>query len=101
MIHSISTKNRCFKNLTSPVQIREMLEKSASCLYIWWKVYRKDDDATHLPMFHQIEGIYVNKNVNFANLKDLIYKIIVALFGDSVKLRFRPHISHLQAICRG
>ena len=41
-------------------------------------------------MFHQIEGIYVNKNVNFANLKDLIYKIIVALFGDSVKLRFRP-----------
>jgi phenylalanyl-tRNA synthetase alpha chain len=54
------------------------------------KVYRKDDDATHLPMFHQIEGIYVDRNVNFANLKNLIYKIIHELFGEDVELRFRP-----------
>ena len=54
------------------------------------KVYRKDDDATHLPMFHQVEGIYVDKNVSFAQLKDLIYKIIYSLFGQDVKLRFRP-----------
>ena len=40
------------------------------------KVYRKDDDATHLPMFHQIEGIYIDENVSFANLKDIIYQII-------------------------
>ena len=54
------------------------------------KVYRKDDDATHLPMFHQIEGMLVNENVNFAQLKDLIYKIIFALFGEKSKIRFRP-----------
>jgi phenylalanyl-tRNA synthetase alpha chain len=54
------------------------------------KVYRKDDDATHLPMFHQIEGIYVDSNVSFAQLKDLIYKIVYDLFGSEVQLRFRP-----------
>ena len=54
------------------------------------KVYRKDDDATHLPMFHQIEGMYVNEGVSFANLKDLIYKIIYSLFGEDIKVRFRP-----------
>jgi phenylalanyl-tRNA synthetase alpha chain len=54
------------------------------------KVYRKDDDATHLPMFHQVEGIYVDENVSFSQLKDLIYKIIYSLFGEEVELRFRP-----------
>ena len=55
------------------------------------KVYRKDDDATHLPMFHQIEGIYIDKNVNFSNLKDLIHKLLYDLFGENVEIRFRPH----------
>ena len=41
-------------------------------------------------MFHQIEGIYVDEDVSFANLKDLIYKIIHSLFGENIKLRFRP-----------
>tara|TARA_B100000927_G_C16100773_1_gene323074 strand:- start:55 stop:507 length:453 start_codon:yes stop_codon:yes gene_type:complete len=54
------------------------------------KVYRKDDDSTHLPMFHQIEGIYVDENVNFSHLKDLIFKIIFSLFGEDTKIRFRP-----------
>jgi len=54
------------------------------------KVYRKDDDATHLPMFHQIEGILVDEGISFAQLKDLIYKIIYSLFGKNVELRFRP-----------
>ena len=54
------------------------------------KVYRKDDDSTHLPMFHQVEGIYVDTEVSFSNLKELIYKIIYELFGDDVKIRFRP-----------
>ena len=68
-----------------------MLEKKPPLAFIsGGKVYRKDDDATHLPMFHQVEGIYVDKSVNFAQLKDLIYKIIYSLFGEDVKLRFRP-----------
>ena len=54
------------------------------------KVYRKDDDSTHLPMFHQIEGIFIDKDVNFAHLKDLIYEIINFLFGKEVEIRFRP-----------
>tara|TARA_B100000767_G_scaffold197327_1_gene184331 strand:- start:839 stop:1291 length:453 start_codon:yes stop_codon:yes gene_type:complete len=68
-----------------------MLEKKPPLAFIsGGKVYRKDDDATHLPMFHQVEGIYVDKNVSFAQLKDLIYKIIHSLFGEDVELRFRP-----------
>ena len=43
-----------------------------------------------LPMFHQVEGILVDENVSFAQLKDLIFKIIFSLFGESVEVRFRP-----------
>jgi phenylalanyl-tRNA synthetase alpha chain len=68
-----------------------MLEKKPPLAFIsGGKVYRKDDDATHLPMFHQVEGIYVDENISFAQLKDLIYKIIYSLFGEDVELRFRP-----------
>ena len=41
-------------------------------------------------MFHQIEGIYIDRNVSFSNLKDLIFKIISSLFGENVEVRFRP-----------
>ena len=54
------------------------------------KVYRKDDDSTHLPMFHQVEGIYIDKMVTFGNLKDLIHQILHELFGNNVEIRFRP-----------
>ena len=87
----LDNKSSVLRTHTSPVQIRGMLEKKPPLAFIsGGKVYRKDDDATHLPMFHQIEGIYVNKDVSFANLKSLIYEIVKALFGDDVKLRFRP-----------
>ena len=87
----VNDKSFVLRTHTSPVQIRGMLQNKPPLAFIsGGKVYRKDDDATHLPMFHQIEGVYVDKNVNFANLKDLIFKIIHNLFGDDVKLRFRP-----------
>ncbi len=87
----VNNKSNVLRTHTSPVQIRGMLEKKPPLAFIsGGKVYRKDDDATHLPMFHQIEGIFVDEEVSFANLKDLIYKIVKALFGDDVKLRFRP-----------
>ena len=87
----VNNKSNVLRTHTSPVQIRGMLEKKPPLAFIsGGKVYRKDDDATHLPMFHQIEGIYVDEGVSFANLKDLIYKIVKALFGNDVKLRFRP-----------
>ena len=87
----VESKSNLLRTHTSPVQIRGMLEKSPPLAFIsGGKVYRKDDDATHLPMFHQIEGILVDENVSFAQLKDLIYKIVHSLFGEEIKLRFRP-----------
>ena len=87
----VENKSNLLRTHTSPVQIRGMLEKNPPLAFIsGGKVYRKDDDATHLPMFHQIEGILVDENVSFAQLKDLIYKIVHSLFGEEVKLRFRP-----------
>lgn len=87
----VQNKSNLLRTHTSPVQIRGMLEKKPPLAFIsGGKVYRKDDDATHLPMFHQIEGILVDKNISFAHLKDLIYKIVHSLFGEDIELRFRP-----------
>jgi phenylalanyl-tRNA synthetase alpha chain len=87
----IERKSSLLRTHTSPVQIRGMLAQKPPIAFIsGGKVYRKDDDATHLPMFHQVEGIYVDENISFAQLKDLIYTIIHSLFGDKVELRFRP-----------
>tara|TARA_B100001989_G_C24528511_1_gene460133 strand:+ start:474 stop:1190 length:717 start_codon:yes stop_codon:yes gene_type:complete len=87
----IGNKSNVLRTHTSPVQIRSMLESKPPFAYISaGKVYRKDDDATHLPMFHQVEGIYVDKEVTFANLKDLIHQILFKIFGKNVDIRFRP-----------
>ena len=87
----VNNKSNVLRTHTSPVQIRGMLEKKPPIAFIsGGKVYRKDDDATHLPMFHQLEGILVDENVSFAHLKDLIYKIVHSLFGKDIELRFRP-----------
>ena len=87
----VEGKESVLRTHTSPVQIRSMLEtKPPMAFTSAGKVYRKDDDSTHLPMFHQVEGIYVDENVTFANLKDLIYQILHNLFGSEVKVRFRP-----------
>ena len=87
----VERKSNLLRTHTSPVQIRGMLERKPPLAFIsGGKVYRKDDDATHLPMFHQVEGIFVDENVSFAQLKDLIYKVIYSLFGEDIKLRFRP-----------
>ena len=87
----VENKSHVLRTHTSPVQIRSMLKSKPPLAFTSaGKVYRKDDDATHLPMFHQIEGIYVNENVTFANLKDLIHQILHNLFGKDVEIRFRP-----------
>ena len=87
----IENKSKVLRTHTSPVQIRSMLESKPPIAFSSaGKVYRKDDDATHLPMFHQVEGIYVNKDVTFSNLKDLIHQILHNLFGKDIEIRFRP-----------
>ena len=87
----VEGKESVLRTHTSPVQIRSMLETEPPMAFTSaGKVYRKDDDSTHLPMFHQVEGIYVDVNVNFANLKDLIHQLLHNLFGSDVEIRFRP-----------
>ena len=87
----LDKKSNVLRTHTSPVQIRSMLNSRPPLAFTSaGKVYRKDDDATHLPMFHQVEGIYVDNDVTFAHLKDLIHKIIYAIFDKEVEIRFRP-----------
>ncbi len=87
----LNKKSHLLRTHTSPVQIRCMLNEKPPLAFIsGGKVYRKDDDSTHLPMFHQIEGIYLDKDVSFSHLKDLIFKIIYELFDENIDVRFRP-----------
>ena len=89
----VENKSNVLRTHTSPVQIRGMLEKKPPLAFIsGGKVYRKDDDATHLPMFHQIEGIYVDENISFAHLKDLIYKIIHSYLMKDIKNKIQTII---------
>lgn len=87
----VDNKSYVLRTHTSPVQIRGMLNKQPPiALTSCGKVYRKDDDATHLPMFHQVEGMFISEDVSFANLKDIIYRIVTFLFGEDTQVRFRP-----------
>ena len=87
----LENKKNVLRTHTSPVQIRSMLKEKPPLAFISaGKVYRKDDDATHLPMFHQVEGIMIDEEVTFSNLKYLIHEIIHDLFGKNTDIRFRP-----------
>lgn len=84
---------RLLRTHTSPVQIRSMLatNKPPFRYFSIGKVYRSDYDATHTPMFHQIEGLMVGENVNFAHLKYLMTDFVKAFFGvPKLSLRLRP-----------
>tara|TARA_B100001248_G_C27299634_1_gene416462 strand:- start:56 stop:781 length:726 start_codon:yes stop_codon:yes gene_type:complete len=87
----VENKSFVLRTHTSPVQIRGLLKETPPVSIVSaGKVYRKDDDSTHLPMFHQVEAICVDKNINFSNLKSIIFNLIQKLFGDDVQVRFRP-----------
>ena len=76
---------------TSPVQIRTMEKSEAPHRIICpGKVYRKDSDLTHTPMFHQIEGLVVEEDASFSQLKGLLNDFLEDFFGEQVELRFRP-----------
>jgi phenylalanyl-tRNA synthetase alpha chain len=77
---------------TSPVQIRAMTGRTPPFRFVVpGRVYRHDFDATHSPMFHQIEGFCVGESVSFADLKGTLYAFAKHLFGAEAKLRFRAH----------
>ncbi len=77
---------------TSPVQIRTMeKQKPPVRIVIPGRVYRNDaPDATHSPMFHQVEGLAVDTNITFSDLKGTLDHAMKSLFGSSVKTRFKP-----------
>lgn len=76
---------------TSPVQIRVMESSELPVRIIApGKVYRCDSDVSHTPMFHQIEGLWVEEGITFVHLKGVLYEFIRTLFGKDVPLRFRP-----------
>ncbi|HOA79833.1 MAG TPA: phenylalanine--tRNA ligase subunit alpha [Defluviitaleaceae bacterium] len=81
------------RTATSPIQVRVMEKQKPPVRIICpGKVYRSDAvDATHSPVFHQIEGLVVDKNITFSDLKGVLEVFAKELFGDKVNVRFRPH----------
>ncbi len=82
--------NTVLRTQTSSVQIRVM-ENSKPPLRIiaMGRVYRRDFDLTHTPMFHQVEGLMVDKNISFADLKSILIQFLHAFFEAKVPIRFR------------
>lgn len=78
---------------TSPVQVRVMENQAPPIRIISpGRVYRKDEvDATHSPMFHQIEGLVVDKGITMADLKGTLNALLGKIYGEGTKTRFRPH----------
>jgi phenylalanyl-tRNA synthetase alpha chain len=84
--------NVLLRTQTSPVQIRYMEQnKPPIAIIVPGKVYRKDYDVSHTPMFTQIEGLVIDKGINFGNLKWTLETFVKEIFGDERKVRFRPH----------
>ena len=78
---------------TSPIQVREMEKgKLPIRMLAPGRVFRADEvDATHSPSFHQIEGMVIDKNITFADLKGTLQEFAKELFGADTKVKFRPH----------
>ena len=78
---------------TSPMQIRAMeYAKPPICILAPGRVFRKDEaDATHSPMFHQIEGLVVDENITMGDLKGALITIMSRIYGHDAQVRFRPH----------
>ena len=82
---------RLLRTHTSPVQIRVMEKNDPPYRIIApGKVYRSDSDQTHTPMFHQVEGLLVGRNVSMADLKGVLHTFVNAFFERSLTVRFRP-----------
>ena len=83
--------NIVLRTHTSPLQVR-IMEQTAPPVRVVapGKVYRCDSDLTHTPMFHQVEGLLVDENVSFGDLKGVLTAFVHQMFDQSISLRFRP-----------
>jgi len=85
------SENVVLRTHTSPIQIRVMeTQKPPVSIIAPGKVYRRDSDVSHTPMFHQVEGLLVDKDVSFGDLKGTLTSFLHEMFGSDTKLRFRP-----------
>ena len=83
--------NMMLRTQTSGVQIRTMeAEQPPLRIISPGRVYRNDYDQTHTPMFHQVEGLVIDKNVNFTHLKGILYDFLKNFFEQDLEIRFRP-----------
>lgn len=83
--------NTVLRTHTSPMQIRVMEQQEPPvCIIAPGKVYRCDSDVSHTPMFHQVEGLLVDKGVTFGDLKGTLTGFLHQMFGSDTRLRFRP-----------
>jgi len=87
------TKDILLRTQTSPVQARTMEKmhpKTPIKIIVPGKVYRRDDDATHSPMFHQVEGLVIDENISFSDLKGTLLSFAQQMFGAKRQIRLRP-----------
>jgi len=85
------TERILMRTHTSPVQVRTMKSrKPPLAVIVPGKVYRRDSDLTHTPMFHQIEGLMVGRNVSMAQLRGTLTVFLRGVFGLKTQVRFRP-----------
>ncbi len=83
--------NVVLRTHTSPIQVRVMeMQKPPVSVIAPGKVYRRDSDVSHTPMFHQVEGLLVDKGVSFGDLKGTLTGFVHQMFGPHTSLRFRP-----------
>jgi phenylalanyl-tRNA synthetase alpha chain len=85
------SENVLLRTHTSPMEVRVMESQRPPVRIIApGKVYRRDSDITHTPMFHQVEGLLVDKGISFGDLKGTLTNFVHQMFGSDTALRFRP-----------
>jgi phenylalanyl-tRNA synthetase alpha chain len=91
--HEVNGERALLRTHTSPVQIRALhaaRQRLPLAVIAPGRVYRMDSDATHTPMFHQVEGLLVDTDVSFANLKSILHGFMEAFFERDLAMRLRP-----------
>ena len=91
--HTVDGERALLRTHTSPVQIRALRaarDRLPLAVIAPGRVYRMDSDATHTPMFHQVEGLLVDEGVSFANLKAVLHGFMEAFFERDLAMRLRP-----------
>jgi phenylalanyl-tRNA synthetase alpha chain len=89
--HGVLSTEALLRTHTSTIQVREMVRRKPPLAVVApGAVFRRDDDATHSPMFFQIEGFIVDEGITFAHLKAVLTRFLHALFGSDVPVQFRP-----------